>query len=96
MRQVFSSPRLENVDRVEAMMHEAGIDTYTGVAEIAWLQQILAFGWRCRPLGLPQLVDGRMLGALAIAITPKTPALLAANGILRPTELAPVRACEPA
>lgn len=75
---------------------EAGIDTYTGVAEIAWLQQILAFGWRCRPLGLPQLVDGRMLGALAIAITPKTPALLAANGILRPTELAPVRACEPA
>ena len=28
MRQVFSSPRLENVDRVEAMMHEAGIDTY--------------------------------------------------------------------
>lgn len=28
MRQVFSSPRIENVDRVEEMMHEAGIQTY--------------------------------------------------------------------
>ncbi len=28
MRQVFSSPRIENVDRVEAMLHEAGIHTH--------------------------------------------------------------------
>lgn len=28
MRQVFSSPRIENVDRVEAMLHENGIETY--------------------------------------------------------------------
>lgn len=62
-----------------------GIATYTGVAELAWLQQILAFGWRCRPLGLPRLVGGRTLGALRIDIDPETPALLAANGIFSPT-----------
>lgn len=74
----------------------AGIQTYTGVAEMAWLQQILAFGWRCRPLGLPRPVGGRLLGALAIEITSETPALLAACAIHRPTELARVRAFEAA
>ena len=59
----------------------AGITTYTGVAELAWLQQILAFGWDCRPLGPPAPRDGRMLGALAIKIDHRTSALLAANGI---------------
>jgi acyl-homoserine lactone synthase len=58
-----------------------GIALYTGVAEIGWLQQILAFGWRCRPLGVPQMIDGSMLGALAIDIDARTPALLAAAGI---------------
>lgn len=66
---------------------ENGIETYTGVAEIGWLQQILAFGWRCRPLGLPRVVDGRMLGALRIDISDETPALLEANGIYRPAPL---------
>lgn len=60
-----------------------GIATYTGVAELGWLQQILAFGWRCRPLGLPRQVDGRTLGALRIDIDADTPDLLAANGIFR-------------
>lgn len=64
---------------------ETGIETYTGVAEIAWLQQILAFGWDCRPLGSPQRTgSGTALGALAIAIGPDTPAHLAANGIWDP------------
>lgn len=58
-----------------------GIATYTGVAEMAWLQQILAFGWACRPLGLPRICDGKMLGALRIDISPETPALLARSGI---------------
>ena len=58
-----------------------GITAYTGVAELGWLQQILAFGWTCRPLGLPRAIDGRMLGAIRIEISPETPALLAANGI---------------
>lgn len=65
---------------------DRSIATYTGVADLTWLQQILAFGWCCRPLGLPRLIGGRMLGALRIDITPETPALLARNGICRPEE----------
>ena len=61
-----------------------GITSYTGIAEIGWLQQILAFGWRCRPLGLPAAGRGRTLGALSIAITPQTPSLLARTGVYTP------------
>jgi N-acyl-L-homoserine lactone synthetase len=60
---------------------DAGIACYTGVAELGWLQQILAFGWRCRPLGLPQRHANALLGALAIDIDRDTLALLAAAGI---------------
>jgi len=59
----------------------AGIHAYSAIAEMAWLQQILAFGWRCRPLGLPHLIDGTMLGALRIEIGGDTPGLLVAAGI---------------
>ena len=68
-----------------ALAHRIG--AYSGVAELGWLQQILAFGWRCRPLGLPRSIDGRMLGALRIDIGPDTPSLLAANGIYAPQRL---------
>ena len=64
-----------------------GVATYTGVAELGWLQQILAFGWRCRPLGLPRQIDGKMLGALRIDITDETPALLEPSGIYRSAPL---------
>lgn len=74
----------------------AGITTYTGVAEMGWLQQILAFGWRCRPLGLPRRIGGRMLGALRIDISPETPALLTSSGIYRPAPLAPTKILETA
>ena len=60
---------------------ETGIRTYTGVADVAWLQQILAFGWACRPLGPPARSACGMIGALAIEIGADTPHLLAANGI---------------
>ena len=60
---------------------KTGIQTYTGVAEMGWLQQILAFGWHCRPLGPPARLECGMIGALAIQINAETPALLAANGI---------------
>lgn len=64
-----------------------GIDRYTAIAEMGWLQQILAFGWRCAPLGLPRLAGQHLLGAFTIEITPDTPALLAANGIVARSEL---------
>jgi acyl-homoserine lactone synthase len=57
---------------------------------MAWLQQILAFGWDCRPLGPPCRLECGLLGALAIEIRKDTPALLAANGMWEPVEdLAP-------
>lgn len=58
-----------------------GVRTYTGVAEMGWLQQILAFGWDCRPLGVPQQIGATQLGALAITITAETPHLLSRNRI---------------
>lgn len=61
-----------------------GIRAYTAIAEIGWFQQILAFGWHCAPLGLPQMVDGAMLVALKIDVTTETPALLARAGITVP------------
>jgi N-acyl-L-homoserine lactone synthetase len=67
---------------------ERGIATYTGVAEVDWLQQILAFGWNCRPLGIPQRLGSGMLGALAIHISPETPVLLERNGIWAGEEIA--------
>lgn len=54
---------------------------YVAIAELNWLSQILAFGWECRPLGLPQLIDGRMLGAISINIDATTSDRLAAAGI---------------
>jgi N-acyl-L-homoserine lactone synthetase len=75
---------------------ENGIRTYAGVAEIAWLQQILAFGWDCRPLGLPARLECGTIGALAIEIGPETPDLLEANGIWARVEKAPARIREAA
>lgn len=61
-----------------------GIETYTGVAEMGWLQQILSFGWQCRALGEPLRSCGSLLGALEITITPDTPAELMAGGVWSP------------
>jgi N-acyl-L-homoserine lactone synthetase len=59
-----------------------GIAAYTAIAEMPWFQQILAFGWRCRPLGLPQAIEATMLVALRIEIDADTPGRLAAAGIV--------------
>lgn len=69
---------------VDALVDHAlacGITAYSAIAEMAWFQQILAFGWRCVPLGLPKVINGSMLAALRIEITPDTPELLAAGRI---------------
>jgi N-acyl-L-homoserine lactone synthetase len=73
--------RRELVSGLVAYALASGIQTYTGVAEFAWFQQILAFGWDCRPLGVPIKLDCGTVGALAIEITPETPRLLAANAM---------------
>jgi len=83
-RQNAASRRLTRNRLVSALVWHAlqtGVRTYTGVAEMAWLQQILAFGWACRPLGTPALLECGTIGALAIEIRPDTPTLLAGNGI---------------
>lgn len=88
-RRLCAGERRSVRDRlVSALVDHAlatGIERYTGVAEIGWLQQILAFGWTCRPLGLPRKVEGRWLGALVIDIAADTPSLLARAGIYRPS-----------
>jgi N-acyl-L-homoserine lactone synthetase len=63
-----------------ALQH--GIRAYSAIAEMAWFQQILAFGWRCRPLGMPRVIDGTMLAALRIDVDAHAPSLLAAAGII--------------
>lgn len=75
--------RLRNalVHALAAHAVATGIAHYTGVAERGWLKQILGFGWDCVPLGSTQRIGGETLGALLIAITPDTPALLAAGGL---------------
>jgi N-acyl-L-homoserine lactone synthetase len=67
-----------------------GIVTYTGVAEWGWMQQILSFGWRCRPLGFPKERDGGTLGALRIDIDADTIERLVAAGITDGSEM-PIR-----
>lgn len=70
-----------------------GIDSYSAIAQMGWFQQILEFGWRCRPLGLPQHRDGALLAALKIDIDARTPALLHAAGIApSPTLVGDLRA----
>lgn len=60
---------------------EQGITRYVGVAETAWREQILGFGWEARALGPIGMVGGMRLGALQIEIRSETPALLAVHGI---------------
>lgn len=68
-----------------------GIRTYTAIAAMGWFQQILGFGWRCRPLGMPRRIGDDMLGALAIEIDTQTPDALFATG-LRPVRAAVIDA----
>lgn len=78
------SRRLARNALVVALIDHArasGIRTYSAIAGMGWFQQILAFGWRCRPLGLPMVSNGETLIALEISIEADTRAQLAAAGI---------------
>jgi N-acyl-L-homoserine lactone synthetase len=59
-----------------------GITRYVAIAEMGWFQQILAFGWDCRPLGLPHDYQGSTVAALSIAIDSDTPAQLTRAGVI--------------
>jgi len=59
-----------------------GITAYTAIAARGWFQQIAGFGWDCRPLGPSRTIAGAPLAAMRIEITPETPDLLAAGGIV--------------
>lgn len=50
----------------------SGISRFTCIADSGWLSQVLALGWDCWPLGLPQQVGRVLTGALRIDITPHT------------------------
>ncbi|GAM00324.1 acyl-homoserine-lactone synthase [Sphingomonas parapaucimobilis] len=59
-----------------------GIARYTAMAGLGWARQILAFGWRSRPLGPAKAIGGEQVMALEIAIEADTRAKLAATGII--------------
>lgn len=90
-RRLRARDRLATRNRlVSALVEHAlqnGITTYTGVAEWAWFQQILAFGWICTPLGLPNADNARGLSAMRIEISSETPHLLRQSGIFSPIHL---------
>ena len=49
-----------------------GIKHYTCMAEASFLSTVVAVGWECEPLGLPQKVNGETMGALLSHVTPET------------------------
>ena len=56
-----------------------GISRYTAVCEMAFLSQLLSAGWRCDPLGMPQVVDGALVGAVEIGISAETYQMMVAS-----------------
>jgi N-acyl-L-homoserine lactone synthetase len=49
-----------------------GLTRLTMITHVEYLSRLLAVGWECRPLGLPQEHDGQLLGAMEVSITPAT------------------------
>jgi acyl-homoserine lactone synthase len=49
-----------------------GISQYTIVASKCWLSHFLTMGWDCRPLGAPREINGEVLGALIVDVSPKS------------------------
>jgi len=58
----------------------AGIKGYTGVSAMGVYSQVLALGWRCTPLGLPQMINGEVVAAVLAHIEPETINLLRSAG----------------
>jgi len=58
-----------------------GIKTYTGVAELAWFEQIAKFGWKCSALAPLSTDDRKALVGLRIDISAQTLTGLASCGM---------------
>jgi acyl-homoserine lactone synthase len=77
-----TTPDLKNVDPRNVRRHLSvamvefallyGISRLTLLTHVDYLSRLLAVGWECRPLGMPQEFDGQTLGAMEIGITPTT------------------------
>ena len=77
---------------ISAMVDHAiagNVASLTGVVTESFLDQILAMGWRCTPLGEPRLLAGARLAAFRIDLDDRTREDLAANGIYTSPVLAP-------
>jgi N-acyl-L-homoserine lactone synthetase len=48
--------------------HMTGVTKYTAVCDFGFLAQLLAAGWHITPLGIPQVVEGSLIGALQIRL----------------------------
>jgi len=57
------------------------ITDYTGVADVAWFEQIVRFGWDCEALGKPVQHGDRWLVALHVGIDDDTPDRLRETGV---------------
>lgn len=55
---------------------ENGIREYTMMTHMAFLSNVIAVGWDCEPLGLPQTHDGVAIAALRVAVDRETLARL--------------------
>ncbi|MCW1430392.1 acyl-homoserine-lactone synthase [Novosphingobium sp. JCM 18896] len=47
---------------------EMGVTKYTAVCDFGFLTQLLSSGWHIKPLGMPQIVAGSLIGALQIRL----------------------------
>ncbi|QDC37237.1 acyl-homoserine-lactone synthase [Sphingobium fuliginis] len=72
--------------------HDHGIVAFTGVVSESFRSQVLAMGWRCAALGVPQPVAAQRLGAFRIDLDAGTRAALTLIGIYTPdTRRSPAR-----
>ena len=66
----------ESSDRITVALVEFallfGISTYTCTVHMGMVSMILSEGWECEPLGLPKTINGELLTALKMKISPAT------------------------
>lgn len=72
---------------VQAYCLEEGITELTAVVEVWWLPRWQQAGFRTRPLGLPQLVEGQPTLAMSIEVSPEALASVRCRGGLKGTDL---------